>query len=108
VTLPEALRAAAADTANDPQTGCSAATQSQPYIAKPKIQAARLEYDGPDRFAFDVVGAVADVLRASARFPQLSRFELEVLLGDLEREIARAVEEGVRREIREALEEEDD
>ncbi len=74
---------------------------------QPKIQV-RLEYDGPHRFAFDVVGAVAGVLRGDARFPQLSRFDFDVLFSDLEREIARAVEEGIRREVREALEEEDD
>jgi hypothetical protein len=47
-------------------------------------------------------------IRTDARFPELSQFEIDMLLGDLEREIERAVGEGVDREIREALEEGDD
>jgi hypothetical protein len=67
----------------------------------------RLELRGHNQFAADVVRAVADVLRADTRFPKLSRFEIDVLFGDVEREIERAVEEGIQREIGEALEEEE-
>lgn len=109
MTLPEALRAAAADTANDPQTGCSAATQSSLTPAKPTIQGAaapkadlrsqlrRLvrsaviwaegDYDRRAH-AREIIDSIIVTVATAYRIP---RRELELLLADREVLIAEAL-----------------